>query len=228
MVRLESIAPELNKLLNVARAGTDQVYKQNLAITFGTNLISDVMFLPYFGDTMAKGAGKTIRTATQIASDPVGALGSMAAEKAQKTLYKHILKRNVLAGATGTAKQKAADMARLFGVVASKKAIESGLESVEEGSQYTTGVKYATGSTIMCTRITLWVIQSWGDAIGGAFLERATTTANILGRLVGYKNPLLEDDTEYWDNVKLGAAASLFSPMTVAQSSMALYVRLKK
>ena len=226
-IRINS--PELNKLLNVARSGTDQVYKQNLAITFGTNLISDVMFLPYFGDTMAKGVGKGVRTATQIAADPVGALGSMAAEKAQKALYKHILKRNVIAGATGTAKQKAADMARLYGVVAAKKAVESGLEAVEEGSQYTTGMKYASGEYDNVHEDNLMgEIQSWGDAIGGSFLERATTTANILGRLVGYKNPLLEDDTEYWDNVKLGAAASLFSPMTVAQSSMALYSETQK
>lgn len=220
---------QLNDVLNASRSGTDQVYKQNLAITFGTNMISDLMFLPYFGDTMAKGVGKTARTATQIAADPVGALGSMATEKAQKALYKHILKRNVIASATGTAKQKAADMARLFGVVAAKKAVESGLEAVEEGSQYTTGMKYASGEYDNVHEDNLMgEIQSWGDAIGGSFLERATTTANILGRLVGYKNPLLEDDTEYWDNVKLGAAASLFSPMTAAQSSMALYSESQK
>ena len=219
----------LNDAMKLARSGTDQVYKQNLAITFGTNVISDLIYIPYVGDILGKGAANTTAKYGKYILDPVMAAGADVTEYAEKQLYKHILKRNVLAGATSAAKQKVADAAKLGIVLAGKQIVQAIDESIQEGSQYTTGQKYISGEYDNVHEDNLMgEIKTWGDAIAGSFIERAGTTANVLGALVGYKNPLLESDTEYWDNVKLGAAASLFSPMSAGQTAIATYSSAQK
>ena len=57
--------------MKLARSGTDQVYKQNLAITFGTNMVSDLMFIPYVGDILGKGVAKTTAKSGKYILDPV-------------------------------------------------------------------------------------------------------------------------------------------------------------
>lgn len=82
-------------------------------------------------------------------------------------------------------------------------------EAIEEGSQYTTGQAYKRGDFDSSDLD----IEGLASSLVGAYKEKATTVANILGSPFGYQNPLYENDTEYWNNVKLGAAASLLSPI---------------
>lgn len=61
-------------------------------------------------------------------------------------------------------------------------------EAIEEGSQYTTGQAYKRGDFDSSDLD----IEGLASSLVGAYKEKATTVANILGSPFGYQNPLYE------------------------------------
>ena len=198
----------LNEAISQARQGLDRDFAQNMAITWASNLAEDALMVPYFGKIADGWIGKGLNTVA-FGMNPVEGLGELAASQAKKKMSKYVLGRNAIDVATKKWANRAAKAAYVGTDLALRNAATAFNEAIEEGSQYTTGQAYKRGDFDSSDLD----IEGLASSLVGAYKEKATTVANILGSPFGYQNPLYENDTEYWNNVKLGAAASLLSPI---------------
>lgn len=221
--QIESTNPILAEAQIQARQGLDRDFAQNMSITYASNLASDVIMLPYFGKIADGWLGKTIKKGALL-SDPIEAIGDKAADAAKKTLSKYILGRNAIDKATRSWASRAAKAAYIGGDLAVRNLATSFNEALEEGAQYTTGAAYKRGD-FDDSDLNL---EGLASSLFGAYKEKGRTLANILGSPFGYQDALYENDSEYWNNVKLGAAASLLSPMQVGVNARGAYSLYKE
>lgn len=198
----------LSNAISQARQGLDRDFAQNMAITWASNLAEDALMVPYFGKIADGWIGKGLNTVA-FGMNPVEGLGELAASQAKKKMSKYVLGRNAIDVATKKWANRAAKAAYVGTDLALRNAATAFNEAIEEGSQYTTGQAYKRGDFDSSDLD----LEGLASSLVGAYKEKATTVANILGSPFGYQNPLYENDTEYWNNVKLGAAASLLSPI---------------
>lgn len=214
---------ELSQIVSSARLGMDRDFAQNMSITWASNVAGDMLMLPYFGKVANGWVGKALTKTTKV-MNPAEAVGEYAADKSKDVLRKYVLGRNSIDVATRKWANRAAKAAYIGTDLAARNIADAFIEGVEEGSQYTTGQAYKRGdfddSTLDLKGITSSVL--------GAYKEKARTAANILGSPFGYQNSLYENDTEYWQNVKLGAAASLLSPISGATNVRGAYALAKE
>lgn len=213
----------LSQVISSSRLGMDRDFAQNMAITWASNVASDMLMLPYFGKVANNWVGKGIKGAAKV-MDPVEAVGEFAADKAKKKLTKYVLGRNAIDKASKKWANRAAKAAYVGTDLAIRNATDMLIEGVEEGSQYTTGQAYKRGD-FDDSELNLSGLAS---SLLGAYKEKARTVANILGSPFGYQNSLYENDTEYWNNVKLGAAASLLSPLSGISNVRGAYALTKE
>lgn len=213
----------LSQTISSARIGMDRDFMQNMAITWGSNVAGDMLMVPYFGKIANGWIGKTLKTTSKV-MNPSEAVGEFAADQAKKKFSKYVLGRNAIDKASKKWANRAAKAAYIGTDLILRNATDAFIEGVEEGSQYTTGQAYKRGD-FDDSEMNLEGIV---DSVLGAYKEKAKTVANILGSPFGYQNPLYENDTEYWNNVKLGAAASLLSPLSAATNVRGAYALAKE
>lgn len=213
----------LSNAIFQARQGLDRDFAQNMAITWASNLAEDALMVPYFGKIADGWIGKSLNTVA-FGMNPVEGLGELAASQAKKKMSKYVLGRNAIDVATKKWANRAAKAAYVGTDLALRNAATAFNEAIEEGSQYTTGQAYKRGDFDGSDLD----IEGLASSLVGAYKEKATTVANILGSPFGYQNPLYENDTEYWNNVKLGAAASILSPIQGAVNARGAYSLVKE
>ena len=214
---------DLNNAVSAARSGIDALYTQNMAITFGANLLEDKLFLPYFGKISDGWVNKTL-TAGSVLANPIGAAEEAAVNATKKKLTKYILGRNAIDNQTKTALRRARKAAYFGTDLLLRNAVNSLNEAVEEGSQYTSGKAYSRGELDDDDMD----LKGIANSIFSAYKEKGRTLANILGSPFGYQDALYNNDTEYWQNVKLGAAASLLSPFSVMSNVKGIHSNYKE
>lgn len=213
----------LSNAISQARQGLDRDFAQNMAITWASNLAEDALMVPYFGKIANGWIGKSLNTVA-FGMNPVEGLGELAASQAKKKMSKYVLGRNAIDVATKKWANRAAKAAYVGTDLALRNAATAFNEAIEEGSQYTTGQAYKRGDFDSSDLD----LEGLASSLVGAYKEKTTTVANILGSPFGYQNPLYENDTEYWNNVKLGAAASILSPIQGAVNARGAYSLVKE
>lgn len=213
----------LSDIVSSARLGMDRDFVQNMSITWASNVAGDMLMLPYFGKVANGWVGKALGKTTKV-MNPAEAVGEYAADEAKKRLSKYILGRNAIDVATRKWANRAAKAAYIGTDLAVRNIADAFIEGVEEGSQYTTGQAYKRGDFDSSTLD----LNGIASSVLGAYKEKARTAANILGSPFGYQDSLYENDTEYWQNVKLGAAASLLSPISGATNVRGAYALAKE
>lgn len=218
--QVKSSSPELNEVLKQARNGLNQRYRANQAITFGSDIMQDMLYLNTWGKTLNKG-----RKALGTILDPIGGVTDIAGDAAKKQLRKYTLGRNAIDKNVRKWASRGAKAAYV-GADLGLRALASGLsEAVEEGSQYRTNVDYLAGKFNDKDDLNL---KHVGEALLHAYSSKARTTWDILASPFGLTDPLYENDTEYWQNIKLGAAAALMSPLSVASNVAGTYNTVKE
>lgn len=213
----------LSRIVSSARLGMDRDFAQNMSITWASNVAGDMLMLPYFGKVANGWVGKALSKTTKV-TNPAEAAGEFAGDKAKKVLSKYVLGRNAIDISTRKWANRAAKAAYIGSDLAARNIADAFIEGVEEGSQYTTGQAYKRGDFDNSTLD----LKGIASSVLGAYKEKARTAANILGSPFGYQNSLYENDTEYWQNVKLGAAASLLSPISGATNVRGAYALAKE
>lgn len=216
------VDPSITEAEQMARKGTDRLFNQNLAITWASNVAEDLLMVPYFGKIAGKTVTKGLKGIAGVAA-PIDALGDVASKELKKQVTKYVLGRNAAAGKITKALAKSAYIA---GDLIPKQAAIALSEATEEGAQYTSGKKYQQG--LYDEDNGELNLQNIANTLGGAYGEKLTTIANVLGSPFGYQNALYENDLEYWNNVKLGAAASLFSPLQGIATGQAIRSNYKE
>lgn len=193
-----------------AAQDTRSLYQQNLAITTAGNILANQLYLPTFakviaGKTTGNVVGKAVTNAN-VLFDPITWGIERGLSKATKAASKYLLSRNSINAATKLAKAKnvVSRYATIPLSLAAKRGVEMISEAGEEGAQYLSGKQYQAND-----------IDGEITGISGALRDYAQGFSNrmeVYGMMLGvYNNPLYSSDMEFWNNVKLGAAASLVS-----------------
>lgn len=216
-------SPELNSAVSSARTGLDGLYAQNMAITFGANLLEDKLFLPYFGKIANGWVDKALNVGSTL-SNPIGAAEEALVNAAKKKLTKYSLGRNAIDAQSKKLLKRAKDIAYFGTDLALRNAANSLNEAVEEGAQYTSGKAYSEGK-LDDVQMNL---EGLATSVFNAYKEKGRTLVNILGNPFGYQDALYNNDSEYWQNVKLGAAASLLSPFNVMATAKGVHSNYKE
>lgn len=212
--------PELNAALQEARRGLNQRYRTNQAITFGTDVMQDAIMLSSWGNKL-----KTGRKLLGTVLDPVGGVTDLAGDAAKKHLRKYVLGRNAIdkeARKWLSRGAKAGYVGADLGLRALANAVSEG---AEEGGQYRNNKEYLAGAFNDKDDLNL---QHVGEALLKAYEVKGKAAWDIVASPFGLTDPLYENDTEYWQNIKLGAAASLFSPLSVASNVMGINTTVKE